>query len=175
MVTKVPLGSGLKDCWVRCSRCVLAVYHALTLLLFSILVFCEPWTAAHHGILQARRLGRVAIAFARGSSLPRDRTCVSCASCIADGFFTIEPPGKPLTMLGVRKYDIVLVLREFTVQLTAGMPDSGKRAVGLRLITSPQSQFLPAWNGETHTFIYWPLRVILGEVELDVNMWSVMS
>ena len=31
----------------------------------------------------------------RGSSKPRDRTPVSCGSCIAGGFFTPEPPGKP--------------------------------------------------------------------------------
>ena len=31
----------------------------------------------------------------RGSSRPGDRTCVSCSSCIAGGFFTAEPPGKP--------------------------------------------------------------------------------
>ena len=30
-----------------------------------------------------------------GSSPPRDQTRVSCGSCIAGGFFTTEPPGKP--------------------------------------------------------------------------------
>ena len=29
------------------------------------------------------------------SSRPRDQTRVSCSSCIAGGFFTAEPPGKP--------------------------------------------------------------------------------
>ena len=38
-----------------------------------------------HGILQARILEWVAILFSRGSSQPRDRTCVSC---IAGRFFT---------------------------------------------------------------------------------------
>ena len=32
----------------------------------------------------------------RGSSRPGDWTLVSCGSCIAGGFFTTEPPGKPL-------------------------------------------------------------------------------
>ena len=36
----------------------------------------------------------VAIFFSRGSSRPRDRTPVSCISCLAGGFFTAEPPGK---------------------------------------------------------------------------------
>ena len=45
-----------------------------------------------HGILQARILEWVAISFSRGSSWPRDWTHVSC---IAGGFFTTEPVGKP--------------------------------------------------------------------------------
>ena len=32
----------------------------------------------------------------RGSSRPRDRTCVSCSSCTTGVFFTAELPGKPL-------------------------------------------------------------------------------
>ena len=36
-----------------------------------------------HGILQARILEWVAISFSRGSSQPRDRTCVSYVSCIS--------------------------------------------------------------------------------------------
>ena len=35
-----------------------------------------------HWILQARILEQVAISYSRGSSQPRDRTCVSCISCI---------------------------------------------------------------------------------------------
>ena len=31
-----------------------------------------------------------------GSSRLRDQTLVSCVSCIVDGFFTAESPGKPL-------------------------------------------------------------------------------
>ena len=31
----------------------------------------------------------------RGSSRPRDQTCVSCGFCTAGGFFTLEPLGKP--------------------------------------------------------------------------------
>ena len=44
------------------------------------------------GVSQARILEWVAISFARGSSRPRDWTCVSC---LAGRFFTTEPPGKP--------------------------------------------------------------------------------
>ena len=35
-----------------------------------------------HGIFQARILKQVAISFSRGSSRPRDRTLISCISCI---------------------------------------------------------------------------------------------
>ena len=40
-------------------------------------LFAAPWTVAH-GISQARILEWVAISFSRGSSWPRDQTCVSC-------------------------------------------------------------------------------------------------
>ena len=45
-----------------------------------------------HGISQARMLEWVAISFSRGSSWPRDWTCISCVfcvSCIAGRFFTL--------------------------------------------------------------------------------------
>ena len=46
-----------------------------------------------HGILQGRMLEWVVISSSRGSSQPRERTCISC---IAGRFFTTEPPGEPL-------------------------------------------------------------------------------
>ena len=49
------------------------------------------------GILQARILEWVAMPCSRGSSRPRDRTHVSCGSCIVRGFFPAEPPGKAQT------------------------------------------------------------------------------
>ena len=60
------------------------------LLLFShwvVWLFCDPVDCSQlgssiHGISQARRLKQVAISFSRGSSQPRDWTCVSCVSCI---------------------------------------------------------------------------------------------
>ena len=63
--------------------------------------FVAPWTVACQsplsmGILQARILEWVATHSSRGSSQPRDRTHISCDSCIAGGFFTAEPPGKPM-------------------------------------------------------------------------------
>ena len=43
---------------------------------------CSPPGSSVHGIFQARILGWVAISFSRRSSLPRDRTHISCVSCI---------------------------------------------------------------------------------------------
>ena len=47
---------------------------------------CGPPGSSVHGILQARILEWVAMPSSKGSSRPRDRTCVSC---IAGGFFTV--------------------------------------------------------------------------------------
>ena len=49
-------------------------------------LFGIPWTAAYHGILQARILEWIAISFSRGSSQPRDQNQVSR---IVDRRFTI--------------------------------------------------------------------------------------
>ena len=68
------------------------------------LVFCSPPGSSFQGTSQARTLEWVSISFATysgtflgRSSLPSDRISVSsCISCTADGFFTAEPPGKPI-------------------------------------------------------------------------------
>ena len=53
---------------------------------------CSPPSSSVHGILQAIILEWIAIPFSRASSRSRDPTWVAC---IAGGFFTAEPPGKP--------------------------------------------------------------------------------
>ena len=63
-------------------------------------ILCDPMDrslpgSSVHGILQARILGWVAMPSSRGSSQPRDQTCVSCISFTAGRFFTAEPSGKP--------------------------------------------------------------------------------
>ena len=55
---------------------------------------CSPPGSSVHGISQARILEWVAVSSSRGPSPPRDRTWVSCVSCITDRFFTTEPPGE---------------------------------------------------------------------------------
>ena len=57
---------------------------------------CSPLGSSVHRILQARIVEWVAISYSKGSSRPRDQTCVSC---IAGAIFTTEPPGKPFSLL----------------------------------------------------------------------------
>ena len=66
----------------------------------SCLTLCNPMDCSLPGssicgIFQARILEWVAISYSTGSSRPRDQNCVSCVSCLANGFFfTTVPPGK---------------------------------------------------------------------------------
>ena len=48
-----------------------------------------------YGVLQARILEWVAMPSSRGSFRPKDQTYIPCLSCVACGFFTADPPGKP--------------------------------------------------------------------------------
>ena len=57
---------------------------------------CSPPGFSVHRIFQARILEKVVISSSRGSSWPGDRTHISC---IAGGFFTVEPSGKPYTYI----------------------------------------------------------------------------
>ena len=43
-------------------------------------ILCDPKDYTVHGILQARILEWVAVAFSRGSSQPKDQTQVSCTA-----------------------------------------------------------------------------------------------
>ena len=68
-------------------------------LLQSCLTLCDPIDysppgSSVHGILQARTLEWLTMPSSRGTSQPRDRTQISCVSCIAGRCFTIEPQGK---------------------------------------------------------------------------------
>ena len=77
-------------------------------------IYCNPPGSSVYEISQARILEWVAISFSRGSSRPRDWTCVSCISCIAGGFFTTEPSQiicvKVLLSYGVLSKDELLLL-----------------------------------------------------------------
>ena len=60
----------------------------------------NPWTVAHQAPLsmefsRQEYWSGLPMLSSRGSSQPRDQTHISCGSCIAGGFFTTEPLGKP--------------------------------------------------------------------------------
>ena len=61
---------------------------------------CSPPGSSVHGHSPGEKTGVGCPALLRGPSRPRDRARVSCGSCTAGGFFTTEPPGKPLTITG---------------------------------------------------------------------------
>ena len=61
---------------------------------------CSPPGSSVHGTSQARILEWLAISFFRGSSQPRDRTWISCVSCIADVLFTHWAIGEASEPLG---------------------------------------------------------------------------
>ena len=66
----------------------------------SCLTLCDPIDcslsgSSVHGILQARILEWIAIPSSRGSSEPRDQTCISCLLHWQAGSLPLAPPGKP--------------------------------------------------------------------------------
>ena len=81
--------------WLEVFMCIsLKTWCAVSL--HSCLTPCDPRTVARQGplsvgILQARILECVALLSSRWSSWPRDRSRISCVSCIAGWFFTTEP------------------------------------------------------------------------------------
>ena len=60
---------------------------------------CIPLGSSVQRISQAKILEWAAISFFRGSSQPRNRTNVSCASCIAGGFLTCWVTGEALVVV----------------------------------------------------------------------------
>ena len=64
------------------------------------LTLCDPMDCSPPALLSmgisTRILDLAPITFSRGLSQPKSWTHVSYVSCIADGFFTTEPPGKSI-------------------------------------------------------------------------------
>ena len=57
---------------------------------------CSPPDFSVHRMFQAKILEWVAISSSRGSSWPRDQSLIFVPLALAGGFFTTEPPGKPV-------------------------------------------------------------------------------
>ena len=88
---------------------------------------CSLPGSSVHGVFQARILEWVAISYSRGSSQPRDRTSLSCVSCIAGGYFATKPPGKPYAAAKLLKScPTVLPHRRQTTRLPCPWDSPGK-------------------------------------------------
>ena len=85
-----------KTCSLMCV-CVLVTQSYLT---HCDPMDCGPPGSSVHGISQARTLEQVATPFCRGSSRPRDWTCVSCITRWA---LYPQPPGKPSLLFTSQK------------------------------------------------------------------------
>ena len=86
-VSHTKLWDGYQICLVTSLRADLISVWVCVRARSYVLTLCDPMDCSSpgsfvHGILQARILEWVAIAFSRGSSQPRGRTRVSCVSCI---------------------------------------------------------------------------------------------
>ena len=68
-----------------------------------------------HRILQAGILEWAAISFSRGSSRPRDRTHVSCISCIGRLFFVFLTTSATLGRKAMTNLDSILKSRDITL------------------------------------------------------------
>ena len=71
-------------------KCASELVAQSCLTLYDLMDCSQPGFSVH-GILQARILEWVAMPSSRGSSRPKDRTHVSCVSCVGGEFFTTEP------------------------------------------------------------------------------------
>ena len=91
--------------------CVCVLSHVW---LFCYPVDCSLPGSSVHEIFPARILPRVAISFSRGSSWPRDWSCIFCISCIAGGFFYSWVMGKPHNlMMGLK---LVTAVPDWTLE-----------------------------------------------------------
>ena len=92
-------------CWLYLSCCLVAQLCPT----FCDPVDCNPPDSSVRGILQARILGWVAIFSSRGSSLPRDRTPVSCIFCTGRRLlYCCATQEVPAVSLGAFKFHLAI-------------------------------------------------------------------
>ena len=89
-------------------------------MLSCVLLFCDPMDCSPQGssvlgISQAVILEWVSISFSRGSSQPRNQTCISY---LPSGFFTTEPPGTETKMFFFTYFILPEINYIFSYQLS---------------------------------------------------------
>ena len=107
---------GVAESWTQLKWLSTHIYtnmHACVLSWFSHVWLCDPMDCSPsvfsvHEILEAITLKCVAMPSSKGSSQPRDQTCISCGSCLAGGFFVAEPCGRPHTQNPFMDYTLVM-------------------------------------------------------------------
>ena len=109
---------------------------------------CSPPGSSVHGILLARILESVAISYSRGSSQPRDRTCISCISCIGRQILyhcaTWEAPYYPLYVRVLNRFSPVrLFATPWTVAHQAPLSMEFSRPEYWRQLSCPPPGDLP--------------------------------
>ena len=114
---------------------------------------CSPPGSSFHGISQARILEWVPISSFRGSSQPRDRTNISCSSCIhRQIFFHCTTWGAPKKLYTVTKRPTV-VAGTVSVQLRSLWPYGSPADISR---TSKGFLCLSSWK-HSPTIKVWPV------------------
>ena len=91
------------------------------LIAYLCLALCDLMDVACHTPLsteffQARIVDWVAISSSRGSSWSRDRTCVSCVSCIAGGLYPLSHKGRP-------SWGMIIVIKRTVPKISQWPPE----------------------------------------------------
>ena len=104
---------------ILCFRCY-AYVHAELLQLCRTLrnpVDCSLTDFSLHGILQAGILEWVAMPSSRGSSQPKDRTCVSMSPALAVGSLPLMLHGKPFSCYGKWLFFMFLIVFCYYIEM----------------------------------------------------------
>ena len=94
--------------WLCICMCVCVLSHVL----LCDPMDCSPPGSPVHGIFQVRILEWVAISSSRGSSRPRDQTCISWASCIGRRSLLLSYLRSP--WLCIHKSNVMWILEIWT-------------------------------------------------------------
>ena len=120
----------------------------------------SPPGSSIHGILQAKILAPVAIAFFRGSSQPRDQTCISCT---AGGFFTFWATRKAPAAVAAKSLQSCPTLCDPIDGSPPGPPTPG--ILQARTLEWVAVAFSSAWK--------WKVKVnSLSRVQLFTTPWT---
>ena len=111
---------------------------------------CSPPGSSVHSISQSRKLECVATSFSRGSSRPREWTCISCISCIARLI-----------------HHKILQDNYRKTSTSASLTRSKTLTVW---ITKNGGKFLQRWEYQTTLPVFWEICMYVKKQQLDLDM-----